>query len=142
MTIFNKKFASQYKSLPVCNPDFIYLDGPSPFTVKKKINGFSTNHPDLMPMSCDILKFEHFLCPGTIILVDGRTANARFLQKNFQRNWEYFHDEENDQNLFYLNEKNTLINFNLFYFFLLTFFRNKTYKNVRWIKQTMEFIFY
>lgn len=105
MTIFNKRFASQYKSLPVCNPDFIYLDGPSPFTVKKKINGFSTNHPDLMPMSCDILKFEHFLCPGTIILIDGRTANARFLQKNFQRNWEYFHDEENDQNLFYLNER-------------------------------------
>ncbi len=105
MTIFNKKFASQYKSLPICNPDFIYLDGPSPFTVKKKVNGFSTNHPDLMPMSCDILKFEHFLCPGTIILVDGRTANARFLQKNFQRSWKYFHDEENDQNLFYLNEK-------------------------------------
>tara|TARA_Y200000002_G_C22668389_1_gene658946 strand:+ start:977 stop:1750 length:774 start_codon:yes stop_codon:yes gene_type:complete len=105
MTIFNRKFASQYKSLPACNPDFIYLDGPSPFTVKKKINGFSTNHPDLMPMSCDILKFEHFLCPGTIILIDGRTANARFLQKNFQRNWEYFHDEGNDQNLFYLNEK-------------------------------------
>ena len=42
---------------------------------------------------------------GTIILVDGRTANARFLQKNFQRSWKYFHDEENDQNLFYLNEK-------------------------------------
>ena len=25
MTIFNKKFASQYKSLPICNPDFIYM---------------------------------------------------------------------------------------------------------------------
>ena len=105
MTIFKKKFASQYDKLPICNPDFIYLDGPSPFTVKKKTNGFSTNHPDLMPMSCDILKFEHFLCPGTIILVDGRTANARFLQKNFQRGWEYLHDVENDQSLFYLNEK-------------------------------------
>jgi len=105
MTIFNKKFASQYKSLPACNPDFIYLDGPSPFTVKKKIDGFSTNHPDMMPMSCDILKFEHFLCPGTIILIDGRTANARFLQKNFQRNWAYLYDEKSDQNIFYLNEK-------------------------------------
>jgi len=105
MTTFNDRICSEYTKLPKINPDFIYLDGPSPFTVKKKINGFSTNHPDLMPMSCDILKFEHFLCPGTIILVDGRTANARFLQKNFQRNWEYLHDEQNDQNLFYLNEK-------------------------------------
>ena len=83
MTIFNKKFASQYKSL-YCNPDFIYLDGPSPFTVKKKVNGFSTNHPDLMPMSCDILKFEHFMS-GTIILVDGRQPMRVFCKKIFKK---------------------------------------------------------
>ena len=48
-----------------------------------------------MPMSCDILKIEHFLKPGTIIVVDGRAANSRFIKKNLQRNWTervpYFH---------------------------------------------------
>ena len=36
---------------------------------------------NLLPMSCDILKFEYHLIPGTIILVDGRTSNATFLKK-------------------------------------------------------------
>ena len=55
-----------------------------------------------MPMSCDILKFEHFLTPGTIIVLDGRTANARFLRDNFKRNWLYKYEE--DQHIFYLND--------------------------------------
>ena len=50
------------------------------------------------------LKFEHYLVPGTIILVDGRTANARFLKSNFQRKWFYVHDKRNDQSIFYLKE--------------------------------------
>ena len=36
-------------------------------------------------MSCDILMIENFLMPGTIIVVDGRGANAEFLRKNFKR---------------------------------------------------------
>ena len=52
-------------------------------------------------MNSDILQFEHFLTPGTIILFDGRTANARFLKNNFQRNWKYYHDEKNDQIIFF-----------------------------------------
>ncbi len=42
---------------------------------------------DRLPMAADLLAIEHFLLPGTLILVDGRTANARFLKCNFQRNW-------------------------------------------------------
>ena len=58
-----------------------------------------------MPMSCDILKIEHFLKPGTIIVVDGRAANSRFIKKNLQRNWKYFYNSINDQHIFFLNEK-------------------------------------
>ena len=105
MTKFNRRFASEYKKLPSINPDFVYLDGPDPLSVKNSINGFNTRHLELMPMSCDLLKFEHFLCPGTLILIDGRTANARFLKENFQRKWKYIHDVKNDENLFYLDEK-------------------------------------
>ena len=55
--------------------DFIYLDGPDQFKVKKDINNISTRHKDMMPMVCDILKFENFYSPGTILLC-GRGANG------------------------------------------------------------------
>ena len=55
-------------------------------------------------MSADLLLMEPFLLPGTLIVVDGRTANARFLQNNFQRNWEYRHHAEADIHTFELIE--------------------------------------
>ena len=90
--------------MPKINPDFIYLDGPDQFHIQGKVNSININHNDFMPMSCDILKIEHFLKPGTIIVVDGRGANSRFLLKNFQRNWKYYFNKINDQHIFYLNE--------------------------------------
>jgi len=117
MTKFNNKFCSEYEKLPIINPDFIYLDGPDPRTVQGKVNGFNLNHLELMPMACDILKIEHFLLPGTIILSDGRTANIRFLKSNFQRNWSYIDNSTYDQHILYLNEKslgkinNKILNF-------------------------------
>ena len=104
MTTYKKRFATEYSKIPMCNPDFIYLDGPGQFNVKNKIFGFNTAHPDLMPMSCDILKIEYFLTPGTIIIVDGRSANAKFLKDNFQRRWMYKHDKKNDQHIFLLKD--------------------------------------
>jgi hypothetical protein len=56
-------------------------------------------------MSCDILKIEHFLLPGTMIIVDGRTANARFLKANFQRTWSHNHDIANDIHTFEMVEE-------------------------------------
>ena len=43
MTIFEGRIATEYKNLPLCNPDFIYLDGPSTF-IKKRYKGFSFNN--------------------------------------------------------------------------------------------------
>jgi hypothetical protein len=103
ITKFNFRYCTEYKKIPIFNPDFIYIDGPSQFGIKKN-NYFTTAHVDLMPMICDVLKFENFLIPGTIIILDGRTANARFLKNNFQRNWKYYFDYRNDQNIFYLDE--------------------------------------
>ena len=102
MTTFKDRICTQYKKLPLCNPDFIYLDGPDQFNVKKKINNISTAHLDLMPMSCDILKFEYFYTPGTIIVCDGRAANAKFLKDNLKRKWKYANDKKKDQHIFYL----------------------------------------
>lgn len=103
MCEINGYYATVYNKLPLCNPDFIYLDGPDQFNVKGVINNFTTAHKDMMPMVSDILKIEFYLTPGTIILSDGRGANVDFLRKNFKRKWIYYNDKNNDQHLFYLD---------------------------------------
>ena len=105
MSFYKKKYCSEYVNHPTINPDLIYLDGPDQFKIQGRSNNFTISNYEMMPMNSDILKYEHFLNPGTIILTDGRTANARFLKANFQRKWKYKFDEKNDQSLFYLNEK-------------------------------------
>ena len=102
---FNDRICTLYDNIPNICPDLIYLDGPDQFSPEGSINGISTNSPDRLPMSADILKFEHFLLPGTLIVIDGRTANARFLKANLQRQWEYYNFENYDQHVFELKEK-------------------------------------
>lgn len=96
MTTFGDRICTEYDELPNIAPDFIYLDGPSQHSPLGSVNGITTAHADRLPMSCDLLKIEHFLLPGTLILVDGRTANARFLHSNFQRRWHHEHDAVGD----------------------------------------------
>ena len=105
MSIMNNRIVTLYDKLPLCNPDFIYLDGPNQFKVKSNINGISTRHNDMLPMVGDLIMLEYFLLPGTIILIDGRGANAVFLKNNFQRNWLYNYNKNYDQHIFYLNDK-------------------------------------
>ena len=102
MTTFNNRISTHYKKLPICNPDFIYLDGPDQFKVMGNINGISTIHKDMMPMVSDILKFEYFYTPGTIIVIDGRAANVKFLKDHFKRKWKYINDYKNNAHIFYL----------------------------------------
>ena len=102
---FNDRLVTYYDNQPNISPDFIYLDAPDQFIPVGDVRGLSTRHADRMPMSADILVFEHFLTPGTMILVDGRTANARFLKANFQRSWSHIHSEESDIHTFELKEQ-------------------------------------
>lgn len=96
MTTFAGRICTEYETIPNIAPDFIYLDGPSQFGVEGEVNGISTQSTDRLPMACDLLKIEHFLLPGTLILADGRTANIRFLIANFQRSWRHHHDVLDD----------------------------------------------
>jgi len=102
---FNGRVCTYYDPLPNLCPDLIYLDGPDQFSPVGSVRGVTTNHKDRMPMSADILSFEHFLTPGTLIVTDGRTANARFLKTNLQRDWIYCHDQDADQHYFELVEE-------------------------------------
>lgn len=105
VTTFNSRICTMYDEIPNICPDFIYLDAPEQFSVLGEVRGISTRDPDRLPMAADILGFEHFLLPGTLIVVDGRTANARFLRANLQREWDYLHLAEYDQHFFELAEE-------------------------------------
>lgn len=104
MTTFNGRACTLYARIPDICPDLIYLDGPDQFSVEGDVHGISTRSADRLPMSADLLLLEPFLLPGTLIAVDGRTANARFLKNNFQRPWRYAHHVEADLHTFELVE--------------------------------------
>ena len=105
MGTFGDRICTYYDRIPNICPDLIYLDAPHQFSALGQIRGISTRHLDRVPMAADILSIEHFLLPGTLIVVDGRTANARFLERNFQRNWKYTINPNYDQHFFELVEK-------------------------------------
>ena len=104
MSLFCDRICTMFRSFPNVSPDIIYLDGPDQHNVIGEVRGVTTAHLDRFPMSADLLAIEHFLAPGTLIVVDGRTANARFLASNFQREWIVERSEKFDQTFFELRE--------------------------------------
>lgn len=98
------RVATIYDSIPAVAPDFVFLDGPSQFAWTGSIRNVQTNDVRRMPMSADLIAIEYYLEPGTIVLVDGRTSNARFLRDFFRRRWVYAHDIEQDLSCFVLDE--------------------------------------
>jgi hypothetical protein len=101
---FNGQICHYYMDLPDIVADFIYLDGPSPKHVKGKINGLSFHCDERTVMSADLLLMESTFLPGTFILVDGRTNNARFLENNFKRKYKIIWDKDKDVTTFDLKE--------------------------------------
>jgi len=100
----HSSYVSVYEEIPSFTPDIIYLDGPDPKQVTGSIDGFVSVELHGLPMSADILRIEPYLWPWTLIVTDGRTANARYLQANLHRNWQYLHDPFGDRTIFRLDE--------------------------------------
>ncbi len=101
----DSRLTTVYTRLPNVGSDLIYLDGPSQYAATQEVYGTSFASSERMPISSDILRIEFFLEPGTLIVVDGRTANARFLRSYLRRNWVYRHLPEGDVHLFELQEE-------------------------------------
>ena len=93
-----------YDMVPDFAADLIYLDGPDPEQVSGVVDGFKYGELHTLPMGADILRMEPHLWPETIIITDGRTANARFLASNLRRNWQVLHDPFGDRTTFRLEE--------------------------------------
>ena len=102
--LFQDRACHYYANLPDIVPDFIYLDGPDPATVTGDIGGLTWRNRDRVVTSGDILRMEPQLLPGTMIVIDGRTANARFLAANLDRNWRVERNTEGEVTVFELQE--------------------------------------
>ena len=94
-----------YTDLPDIIPDFIYLDGPDPKDVEGSINGMTFQCEERTVMSGDLLLMEPTLLPGCFVLVDGRTNNCRFLQRNLTRSFNMSWDKDGDVTTFELVEE-------------------------------------
>jgi hypothetical protein len=102
---YNGQLCHYYDHLPDVIADFIYLDGPHPKEVKGQINGLSFNCDERTVIGADLLLMESTFLPGTFITIDGRTNNARFLQRNFQRKYKIEWDKATDTTSFELDEE-------------------------------------
>lgn len=102
---YQSQLCHYYDNLPDIIADFIYLDAPDPKQVRGAINGLSFKCDERTVMSADLLLLEPCLLPGTTILIDGRTNNARFLKNNFKRSYKYVWDKKGDVCIFELNEE-------------------------------------
>lgn len=96
------RFSTLYKSPEMTPADLFYIDGPSQFAASSPEWFMSRSH--LMPMSGDAILIEHFFEPGALIVLDGRTANARFLRTSLRRNWAYRHLTTAQVHIFELQE--------------------------------------
>ncbi|MDH5298593.1 MAG: hypothetical protein OEV91_06200, partial [Desulfobulbaceae bacterium] len=99
------KICHYYQKLPDIVPDFIYLDGPDTMAVEDQIGGISWKNNGRVVMAADLLLLEPVLLPGTLLLVDGRTSNARFLKAHFYRNWDFLWDKDSDITIMELREE-------------------------------------
>jgi hypothetical protein len=104
-TVFNNMICGRYKKIPSVCPDLIYIDGPMPMSYKNSKNQYlDMNEPDITNITCDLLMIEPILLPGTIVIIDGLTNNARFNINNLKRNWLSHQDLDKDYTLMILDE--------------------------------------
>jgi hypothetical protein len=103
---FNGRDCHFYGKIPDVVPDLVYLDGPDPRAVilpgnEARISGWGV---DRVVIAADILQMESWLLPGTMVIVDGRTSNVRFLKHHFYRQWEVASNWNGDITAFELQE--------------------------------------
>ncbi len=105
MVDFCGRYATKYSSFSDVVADLVVIDGPSQYAPPPDDKSFHTGKSHLMPMAADVLPVEHFFEPGSILFLDGRTSNARFLRQNLQRNWAYRHFSLAEFHIFELQEE-------------------------------------
>jgi hypothetical protein len=98
------QLATLFDDLPTFVADLIYVDGPEPGQVSGAVDGLELSDPHGLPMSADLLRLEPLLWPETTVVIDGRTANARFLRGRLRRSWDHLRDPYGDRSTLFLDE--------------------------------------
>jgi hypothetical protein len=93
----NGLILSNFQNVPNFSPDLIYIDAPDPEQVTGSSGGFSFLELHSLPQVGNILEIEYQLWPGTEVVLDGRTSNARMLQGLLKRRWDFFFDPFGDR---------------------------------------------
>ena len=101
---YNESVCHVYDLLPDVVPDFIYLDGLDPADAEGSVSGITFKNLRRTVMAADPLLSESTLLPGFYTLVDGRSNNARFLERELKRDYEVHYDPEADVTTFELKE--------------------------------------
>lgn len=104
VTLVDGRLTHVYNDIPNVSPDIIYIDGPSPFDVTGGQNGLDFVAKHRVPVGSDMLLMEYLLLPGTLIVMDGRASNARFLVNHLTRTYRVGHVPDLDVYLFELAE--------------------------------------
>lgn len=108
LTTLDGQVCHLFKHLPDVVPDFIYLDGPDPETVKGGVHGLTTTplSPSRKnrrgPLAADLLLYESALRKGACLVIDQRHLNTRFLRNKFLRRWHIRRDFATNQYIFTL----------------------------------------
>jgi hypothetical protein len=123
------QIANRWINLPNFTPDLIYIDGPDPEQFINTLHGLKHDSFSL-PMSADILSREFYFWSETLLILDGRGANAEFLRRNLKRNWQYSKDNIADRHVFKLEAEP----WGYFSNQHISFKRNYYHHKVPWIK--------
>lgn len=84
--------------------DLIYIDGPEPEQVVRGEMDFPISNIYDLPIMGDMVRYESYILPSTLIMFDGRTSNYRHFKNHFSRDWISLSNFEKDYSLMYLNE--------------------------------------
>jgi hypothetical protein len=104
-TTYAGQICGQYKNIPPSCPDLIYVDGPMPMSYQNGSSQYmDMRHNEVTNITCDVLRIEPILLPGTIVIIDGMTNNSRFIRNNLKRCWESFEDINADYTIMILDE--------------------------------------
>jgi hypothetical protein len=105
LTIVGSNPVTLWNPVPRFDFDLIYLDAPEPEQVITTEFQIPMSSVHDLPIAGDLVVNEPYIHPETSILIDGRSANSRYLKSNLRRNWNYRSFPDGDFSLLHLIEE-------------------------------------
>ena len=105
LTTVGSNPVSLWNPVPRFDFDLIYLDAPEPEQIVTSPLQLPIATLHDLPIAGDLVVNEPYIHPETSIIIDGRTANSRYLKLSLQRNWSFQTFPDADFTLLHLSEE-------------------------------------